>query len=796
MALWEKYPKQLQHLDPNEAIKSNQFEQTIVQLACRAGARELVDIYLKSGMVSIVKKNKEGKNCGHMVLEGDSDPELRFGMLKKLLEYKGPDGKLNIRDKDNASNSMLHLAAASGLTSCCMHLIYRGLAQNLYEENKSGNTPAAAAESNGYTKLAAKLEGFIVFDEQSATEKNTSMNQLFQIIEEDKAYQTHKGMSLKLIRAKKDEMVLTVASFFFGNEGFSGHTLFKAECLLAAYHWSVKNLQHAFLSNPSQVYLKAGVDPPQDQKSFARLREEKKRKTGPRKCLTCGECAEQDEPAPSLQAITDPLEAEIFADLKKSPMGIGQALRKYRPKGHNPGKIMKAFNKAQGRIVASKNKPEKKEKKKIQLREMNGCGHAFCNDCWRRYLKVKIKEGQVQSIICPAFDCNHRVPSSIIDYPLVDKKTAQRYMKFELRDFVKENKDFRWCPAPGCSASVCRHQHSDGKTIMGHTADCGQGHFFCFECGGEPHDPCSCAEYEKWNVECKEMSAKLGTGANENAAAIATMLWLKTNTKQCPKCKSSIQKNEGCNHMTCRSCRHEFCWICMAPWSTHGSRTGGYYKCNVFKGAGPTDNKGESKLAKNKLEESKRFIHFIERIKVHEDSKKLEQKMVRKVDDRIREMQEATVEQVDTKFVHVAFRQLYWNRIVLCASYIKKYYSDKKSAKILSNRYNELQASLESSTEALSNAIARKRWVTRMSKVISLTLLAQQARNLFLNEVMGRSKYESKSKSNVSNASKGGGQYSEKILQLQNMGFKRADCIKAITATKGNLDQAVTKLLS
>mmetsp|Transcript_34837 Transcript_34837/g.84254 ORF Transcript_34837/g.84254 Transcript_34837/m.84254 type:complete len:957 (+) Transcript_34837:146-3016(+) len=803
--MWRANEKNLRsRFDPNEVIEHSQNRDgnTILHLACYHGLSQIVEDLLRVGggnYADITKTNNKRQNCAHLLMSNAGDAKSRFQILQKLCEYKGH--KLDVMAEDVNKNTLLHLAAANGLSDCCMWLIDRGLSRILSDENKDGNVPASEADKNGHHDLAAKIEGVLVYSKQLDHVEATSTRLLLEIKSEDDAYLTHQGMTMRDLRGAKDQNVVSVASFLYGNS-INGRNLFNAECLCLAYKWNVASLQQAWLMNSKQACYKAGINPDQEEKKTSGLQ----------KCLTCGEGkdeenGEEKEAQPSSKIEHDPLTKKIIALIKqgkqmhsiimackaeghkagevmrahqKAQLAVmneaespsptpedplvtkitqmiqkkrtmPQILSELRAQGNDARKIMKAYQKSQAAIMQGSKKPQTQNEKsgeRVQLIPVGACGHLFCANCWKRYLEVKIKEGEVQSIICPAFKCHHRVPCSIIDAPLVDQKTAQRYAKFELRDFVKENADYQWCPAPGCDAAVCRHTGENGQKIAGNTADCGQGHFFCFECKGEPHDPCSCDEWQRWNVEVKEMSAKLGfnDSGGQDAASVATMLWLKTNTKKCPKCKSGIQKNEGCNHMTCRACRHEFCWICMAPWSTHGQKTGGYYKCNVYKGAGPIDNKSEAKQAKKKLEESKRFIHFVERIKAHEDSKRLEQKMLRSAHDKIAEMQKSTIDEVDTSFVGISFRQLYWNRIVLCASYIKKYYSTTSPGGIglppmrrsvaLPPKFNRLQEELERSTEALSDAIARKRWKKARHVVIQLTHAAQQARNNFLNAMM------------------------------------------------------------
>ncbi|KAJ5076673.1 intein-containing e3 ubiquitin-protein ligase ari5-related precursor [Anaeramoeba ignava] len=185
------------------------------------------------------------------------------------------------------------------------------------------------------------------------------------------------------------------------------------------------------------------------------------------------------------------------------------------------------------------------------------CGHAFCKDCWRNYLNLKIKEAQVGAIPCPGFRCQNKVSSEVIR-SIVTEGTFKQYIRFQAHSFVEENPDVKWCPAPGCGRAVHPSQ------VQFHMVKCDCGHRYCFECQEEPHGPATCQQVEEWKKRI-----------NEGKKDTETDSWMNENTKPCPKCKVLIEKNGGCNHMTCYKCHYEFCWICLDPWAGHTS----YYTC-------------------------------------------------------------------------------------------------------------------------------------------------------------------------------------------------------------------------
>ena len=196
------------------------------------------------------------------------------------------------------------------------------------------------------------------------------------------------------------------------------------------------------------------------------------------------------------------------------------------------------------------------------------CNHYFCDSCFYEYLKEKININNIENINCPYESCetilyDKFIQSHLInDIPLLDK-----YLKFKQRKQLILNPNVTLCPYPNCESYALKNQNN--KYVI-----CKKGHKFCLDCLKEWHG----------KEECKiQTDKKFEEWRNSK------------NVKKCPKCKTYIEKIDGCNHMTCSNCKYQWCWLCLKEYFPDHFEAGGNceglqytnYKCfsnrfNVF----------------------------------------------------------------------------------------------------------------------------------------------------------------------------------------------------------------------
>mmetsp|Transcript_4026 Transcript_4026/g.7621 ORF Transcript_4026/g.7621 Transcript_4026/m.7621 type:complete len:552 (+) Transcript_4026:279-1934(+) len=309
------------------------------------------------------------------------------------------------------------------------------------------------------------------------------------------------------------------------------------------------------------------------------------------------------------------------------------------------------------------------------------CGHSFCRDCWGGFVGSKLTDGpSCVYARCPEAGCDEVVTNVDVRDVGGDEK---EWRKWELRSFVDLNKNMRWCPGADCD-KVAVSKTGEGE------ANCECGRDFCLKCGEEPHSPVSCKDFEKWLEKCQNESE--------------TANWILANTKKCPKCYTRIEKNQGCNHITCQQCKYDFCWICGEPWEDHGANTGGYYKCNKFK-SNEKDSNDQSDAAKAKRELD-RYLHYYQRYHAHAQAQKFAKKQLLQTEARMVSLQEGSADTswIDVQFLKEATEQLVECRRVLKQTYVYAYYLPLGAPgdEGRKDRFEHHQEMLERFTESLS----------------------------------------------------------------------------------------------
>ncbi|POY70107.1 hypothetical protein BMF94_6881 [Rhodotorula taiwanensis] len=312
---------------------------------------------------------------------------------------------------------------------------------------------------------------------------------------------------------------------------------------------------------------------------------------------------------------------------------------------------------------------------------------AHCRDCYSQYLTSKItEEGESRRIECMAKDCNVIVDERTVEL-VVEPPVLQRYRTLLNRTYVDDNPRMKWCPAPNCEYAIECAVAARSLDVTVPTVQCACGHIFCFGCTLDgDHRPCCCPIVKRWLQKCKDDSE--------------TSNWISANTKECTKCHSTIEKNGGCNHMTCKKCKWEFCWVCMGPWSEHGTS---WYNCSRYEEKADTSKDAQSK-SRAQLE---RYLHYYNRFANHEQSIKLEADLYARTEKKMDELQEqSTLSWIEVQFLAKAVETLGRVRTVLKWTYAMAFYLEKNNqTQMFEDNQNDLEQAVESLSELLERPL-------------------------------------------------------------------------------------------
>eukprot|EP01130_Rhizamoeba_saxonica_P004309 TRINITY_DN1762_c0_g1_i4.p1 TRINITY_DN1762_c0_g1~~TRINITY_DN1762_c0_g1_i4.p1 ORF type:complete len:451 (-),score=64.79 TRINITY_DN1762_c0_g1_i4:231-1583(-) len=403
---------------------------------------------------------------------------------------------------------------------------------------------------------------------------------------------------------------------------------------------------------------------------------------------------------------------------------------------------------------------------------LSNCQHFYCNTCWGFYLKGKLEEGP-RSILttCPNPKCNSLCLIDTFE-KFVSRELFARYLKFSYEYYIDENSYTKWCPAPNCDGCI-RANKNDILTPV----ECLCEFRFCFVCNDYEigdHAPAGCDDMELWLQKESDESENL--------------TWMQANTKRCPKCKSHIEKNGGCMHMTCRKCRHEFCWLCFGNWKGHSA-------CNKSETV-----LLEEKQAKEAANELEHYMFYYHRYESHKKAMKLASEQHRRSEERQhRLMTLFGVRSQDLNFLKDASKQLVLNRNMLSSSYVYGFYLSEKRVRSQEKALFEyLQECLEQHTDRLhenyefpieessyENYIEWKGNVTNLTRV-SATFLQNFIEGVIANNlVVPDGKYMTEEERF----------YSEQLHTLEEMGFDRSLTLPMLEQYDGSVESVVTILL-
>mmetsp|Transcript_18810 Transcript_18810/g.27170 ORF Transcript_18810/g.27170 Transcript_18810/m.27170 type:complete len:229 (-) Transcript_18810:560-1246(-) len=174
--------------------------------------------------------------------------------------------------------------------------------------------------------------------------------------------------------------------------------------------------------------------------------------------------------------------------------------------------------------------------------------NGVCNNCLHSYLQTEINSSRIHidgSIRCMCSDknCKSNFQFDFIKETLKnEQELLTKYHYFLKNVQVLNDSNQIWCPNLMCSSIATR--------VSRYRAYCSICQLnFCIKCRSSHSRIINCSRVEENSFRQWKKSTRQGC-------------------KRCPSCRSYIEKDGGCRHMTCTFCHHEFCWRCGMDYAS------------------------------------------------------------------------------------------------------------------------------------------------------------------------------------------------------------------------------------
>ncbi|EMC92730.1 hypothetical protein BAUCODRAFT_59502, partial [Baudoinia panamericana UAMH 10762] len=169
-----------------------------------------------------------------------------------------------------------------------------------------------------------------------------------------------------------------------------------------------------------------------------------------------------------------------------------------------------------------------------------------CKECLESWMASEFDTKGTDGIKCP--ECPETLEYADV-LLAASEATFQAYDRISTLNALSALDDFAWCLGPKCDSGQLNPENN-------HFMDCAScGYKQCLKHKVPWHTGETCDQYDYRTS---------GQQARDEEARTEAML--DSVSKRCPgvNCGWRIQKTDGCDHMTCRKCKHEFCWQCLA----------------------------------------------------------------------------------------------------------------------------------------------------------------------------------------------------------------------------------------